>query len=215
MLLFAHTGIAVGGAWVLQRSGRFLKGTPKGRQENVATGTDNKSAPAFGRRIDYRLLILGALLPDIIDKPLGIYLLPDQLGTGRVYSHTLLFLIVIAFSGLAWYLLKRSTAMLVVAAGVFSHLAADQMWANPKTLLWPLYGAGFEPLEGEWLGGVWHALTADPGVYIPEIIGMVIVAIFAWNIFAHGGLGQFLRTGRLFPIQSPEETGRETLEANG
>ena len=134
MLLFAHTGIAGGGAWVLQRSGRFLNGTPKGRREKVSTSTHGKSAPALGRGIDYRLLILGALLPDIIDKPLGIYFLPDQLGTGRVYSHTLLFLIAIVLSGLAWYLLKRSTAMLMVAAGIFSHLAADQVWANPKTL---------------------------------------------------------------------------------
>ena len=41
--------------------------------------------------IDYRLVAAGTNLPDLIDKPLGIYLLGRQLGSGRIYGHTLLF----------------------------------------------------------------------------------------------------------------------------
>jgi hypothetical protein len=36
---------------------------------------------------DIRLLILGSLLPDLIDKPLGHIILPEN--NGRIFAHTL------------------------------------------------------------------------------------------------------------------------------
>ena len=41
-------------------------------------------------RRDLFLLVVGSLLPDIIDKPLGL-ILYHGFGNGRLYAHTLLF----------------------------------------------------------------------------------------------------------------------------
>jgi GTP-binding protein len=81
MLLFAHTGITLGTAKVMAR----------------AAGWREKGLPA---QLDYRLVLIGSMLPDLIDKPLGGVILP--LGNGRIYSHTLLFLLAVlvdAFEG--------------------------------------------------------------------------------------------------------------------
>jgi inner membrane protein len=215
MLLFAHTGIAVGGAWIVQQSGPFLSPPSSGSKSASGSEIPAKSLRRpFFPWLDYRLLLLGALLPDIIDKPLGLYFLPAQLGSGRVYSHTLLFLYIITLGGLLTYFLKHSSGLLVLAAGVFSHLLLDQMWQVPKTLLWPLYGAGFDRLEGEWLGGIWQALTSNPAIYVPEIIGAAFTGAFLWRIISRRSLLQFFQTGRLLAgrrvidlVEEPLETG--------
>ncbi len=47
-------------------------------------------------KVDVRFLALGALLPDLIDKPLGTILLPDAFNSSsQVIGHTLLFSIVL------------------------------------------------------------------------------------------------------------------------
>jgi inner membrane protein len=50
MLLFAHTGITLGTAKVMAR----------------AAGWREKGLPAL---LDYRLVLIGSMLPDLIDKP--------------------------------------------------------------------------------------------------------------------------------------------------
>ena len=49
----------------------------------------------FSESIDYRLVLLGSMLPDIIDKPLGGFIFKDALGSGRIYAHTLIFLLLL------------------------------------------------------------------------------------------------------------------------
>lgn len=41
----------------------------------------------------YPAILVGSVLPDIIDKPLGGIILKDTIGNGRIYAHTLLFLL--------------------------------------------------------------------------------------------------------------------------
>jgi membrane-bound metal-dependent hydrolase YbcI (DUF457 family) len=144
------------------------------------------------------MLLIGSMLPDIIDKPLGIYLLADEIGNGRIYGHTLLFLLFTVTAGILLYYFRGSPALLLISAGTFAHLVLDQMWQNPSTLFWPILGAEFERHEtGEWLGGLFETLTSNPSVYIPEIIGVLIVAVFAWQIIRNGRILAFIRTGRI------------------
>jgi len=80
-------------------------------------------------------LALGSMLPDIIDKPLGLL----AFGTaeqGRTFGHTLLFLIVLAT--LAVYL--KNLRLASVSFGVLAHLVLDSMWKSPAILFWPLLG---------------------------------------------------------------------------
>lgn len=53
------------------------------------------AAGRFMRWIDLAFLALGSMLPDIIDKPLGLLAFGTP-AAGRTISHTLLFLMVLA-----------------------------------------------------------------------------------------------------------------------
>jgi len=87
------------------------------------------------RWVDLAFLALGSMLPDIIDKPLGLL----AFGTaeqGRTFGHTLLFLMVLA--ALAVYL--KNLRLTSVSVGVLAHLVLDSMWKSPAILFWPLLG---------------------------------------------------------------------------
>src|SRR2546428_9575769 len=65
MFLLGHLGIGLGLAWLLSTRSSV--------------------------RIDYRLILVGAILPDVIDKPLAFLLSLE----GRLWAHTFLFLFAI------------------------------------------------------------------------------------------------------------------------
>lgn len=93
-----------------------------------------------GQRILLIASAVGAILPDLIDKPLGHFLLADSLNAGRIYAHTLLLLLIIVVLGLYYWRKKSNYLLLAAAAGVGSHLLLDQIWQAPVTLFWPLLG---------------------------------------------------------------------------
>ena len=142
--------------------------------------------------IDIRALLVGSLLPDIIDKPVGQFLFRNTFSSGRIFCHSLLFLLVLTSA--AFYLYKRNkkTWLFAFSFGTFMHLILDQMWLTPQTLLWPLYGSAFPKADmSHWLENIFIALRTVPSVYIPEIIGALVLGIFlrqlmrlrAWNNF--------------------------------
>ncbi len=151
--------------------------------------------------IDYRLVILGSLLPDIIDKPLGGIIFREALGNSRVYSHTLLFLLLFSGMGMFLWFAYRKSWLLVLAGGVFFHHVLDLMWLWPQTFLWPLYGWGFA--KGNPDGWFWQwikSLFTKPDIFIPELIGVVILALFVFELVHHKKLREFITTGRLTKI---------------
>lgn len=85
--------------------------------------------------------VAGALLPDLIDKPLGI-LLTGTVGFGRIYAHTLLFAALFLIAGLAAWRWNQKEWLLIPAlgCGVLSHQLLDAMWLEPAAWCWPLLG---------------------------------------------------------------------------
>ncbi len=179
------------------------------------SGAPSQSFPLLGR-IDIRLLLFGSLLPDIIDKPVGYWLFPEALGSGRIFGHTLLFLLVLLVAGVAVYAWSRrrqwraravadrfgagpaggSMGLLVVAAGVFAHLVQDRMWSCWQTLLWPFMGSFPRPVEPgppDWLGD----LVSKNAVYVPEIIGGLVLIGFAAFVVHRGKTRRVITTGRV------------------
>ncbi|MBI4296499.1 MAG: metal-dependent hydrolase [Chloroflexi bacterium] len=189
MLLLGHTGITLGltiaVGQILSKKHSPLKadGTqrPQEKRGDISS-TVLEKMPAWLAVLhpyaDLRLLLVGSLLPDIIDKPVGLYFLRDTFGNGRIFSHTLLFLLAVVVSGL-WLLRKRrKTWLLVLAYGTFTHLVFDRMWLSPPILFWPIYGFGFPRRDvSHWLEESFLSLLTVPEVYIPEIIG---AAVFTW-----------------------------------
>lgn len=211
MLVLGHAGITLGALTLL--NGLVIKAIPQRGEPTSAidpvgdipgTPASEKILAWFARlnnRIDIRVLLVGALLPDIIDKPLGHIILQDYLSSGRTYAHTLLFFILITLAGL--FLLKRTgrTWMLGLSIGTFIHLILDEMWRGKwrETFLWPMYGLEFPraDLTG-WTGNIWYNLLHEPAVYVPEIIGGVVIILFLWVLLRNGRLISFSRHGRLY-----------------
>lgn len=213
MLVFAHMGFALAGALVLDAV------VPNGHRAGSRMAADCVSSPQRGRslgrfvaapaarlesladRIDIRFLLVGALLPDIIDKPIGRLLFEETFENGRIFAHTLLFLVVLTVIGLYLYNKRRSLAGLALAFGVLTHLVFDAMWQLPHTLLWPLYGLSFDRYYTDlysW-SGIQHAVEevlARPIIVLPELIGAVVVIWFLWRLVKTSHLYAFLRYGR-------------------
>jgi len=178
MLTLAHTGITVGAAWLL-KSGLTRGRTPSATSSDHTRAVSPKAPHRSGVSTDYRLVMVGAMLPDLVDKPIGVFLFRDIFSNGRIFCHTLLFLIIISLAGLYLYRSRGKLWLLILSFGTFIHLILDQMWLDPETLLWPIYGFTFPKVDlSYWTLNMWHILLTDPVVYVPEIVGAVILAAF-------------------------------------
>jgi hypothetical protein len=127
------------------------------------------AAGPYGRfsRGERRALFLGALLPDLIDKPL--FYIPFWLTGGpgailsgtHLYAHTLLFLLALVVAAL----LARSMTLGAVAVGVATHFALDCVGLSMGlgTLIWPLLGWRFPAYPfrnlGQHLGTILNPIT--------------------------------------------------------
>ena len=212
MLILGHAGITLGAAVLLNgalvkshllpTTGNKAKHRKQSRVHQAQRLTPSGEASWFtslGSRIDIRVLLIGSLLPDIIDKPVGQLLLRDSLNNGRIFCHTLLFLIIISLAGSYLCRSRGQNWLLVLSAGTFTHLVFDQLWLTPGTLFWPLYGFAFERLPdlATWARGTWQALLTEPAVYLPELTGAVILIWFAATLVRRKKTGSFLRNGQV------------------
>ncbi|MFC2014423.1 metal-dependent hydrolase [Chloroflexota bacterium] len=189
MLFFGHIGITAGAAKACDIC------------LSMAEPGGNRFFPWLGSlktrigEVDYRMVLLGSLLPDIIDKP--IFLLVGGISlSGRDYAHTLLFSLVLLVVALVLIGFKKPR-LLIVSLSVLLHLVFDQIWNNPVTLFWPLLG----PLSGGdtygWMPGIAYGLFNYLGTYVPEIIGLVIVLLFAYRLMKRKGIISFIKEGAI------------------
>lgn len=185
MFVFGHSGITLGAAALVSSLGIL----PPSRLTRLSS---------FLARIDLRLLAFAALLPDVIDKPLGHYLLPSVFANGRIFAHTLLFTLLLSAIGVILYRRRGRVWGLTLAIGGGSHLVLDSMWQTPQTLLWPALGWEF-PASGvtDLWRTLWQALISQPSAYVPEIIGILIFGIIGVRLITKRRLRDFLRRGRI------------------
>jgi len=136
--------------------------------------------PAF----DYRMVVVGALLPDLLDAPFG----------GAGLAHTLLAAVVV----LTVVMLatrshrRRRRSLLAVPIGMFAHLLADAMWARTEHFWYPAFGG---PLTGR-LPALDHGVAI---LLLEELAGFLVVA-WCWQRFRlndRAVRASFLRTGHL------------------
>jgi len=193
MLLLGHAGITFGAALAADMARNRHKAAAASKPP-----TGNRWVEPVRRlsqTVDIRLLLIGSLLPDIIDKPLGLLLLPSVFGGGRLFAHTLLFTLVLTLFGLSLYRFRGNNGVLVLAYGSVMHLVLDSMWASPAILLWPFLGPMPTGTPDLWLERLLANLVHNPQAYAPEIVGAIIAAPLVWALFRRGGFRDFLRTG--------------------
>ena len=110
---------------------------------------------------------------------------------------------MIALGGLFLRYRTGKTWLLALSLGTFVHLILDEMWLQHwrSTILWPLYGLEFPEAEIiGWFGNMWEAMLHEPAVYIPEIIGGVVIILFLWVLIRNSNLTSFLKRGRFSDV---------------
>jgi inner membrane protein len=130
--------------------------------------------------MDLRFLALGAVLPDLVDLPIGI-IGWSTWQTPRLFAHSLLFgsalMVVVLLATRRGPTRKR---FMLVAVGVLLHLALDAMWNSPETLWWPFLGTEFTLTAFATYGVYVGDLFRSPKVYVGEVSGLVYMA-FLWH----------------------------------
>ncbi len=157
MLPFAHTGLTVAATIIVKRLRKPRTTSPK--PSNV--------------RFIY--LVFFALLPDIVDHPLGIFVLP-QFHTCHLIAHSLLFL---AFLMLLILFVRPSKVAYGLAC--MGHLILDHMWDSPHTLLFPFLGLTFDSTGTTmltfcgYLRSIPLRVISSHTVLIGEVTGLAIL----------------------------------------
>jgi inner membrane protein len=150
--------------------------------------------------IDYRFVVVGSILPDLIDKPIGDLFFRKEFENTRLFAHTLLFSSLLMIIGLFLMIKnrKRSSKFFLLGICSFIHQLLDSMWLYPKTFYWPFLGWKFPTRpEGNWLMEGMGRLLTDPSYFIAEIVGAIIVAFFVVRLIKNKKVNEFLKTGIL------------------
>jgi membrane-bound metal-dependent hydrolase YbcI (DUF457 family) len=150
-------------------------------------------------KVDVRFLALGALLPDLIDLPLGTLLLAGTVSTGEAWAHSLLApsiaTVVVLFATRRG---RRRRAWMALVVGMFFHLLIDGMWTDTEVFLWPLFGPIPSGPTPYW-SDVFVRAFDDPWRWIRELVGVgyLVVVWIRSGLGATGRRRELLRTGRL------------------
>lgn len=135
--------------------------------------------------IDYRLVMAGALLPDVVDVLLG----------GPRVLHTLLFSVALMMAVMVGTRGRRRLRrqLLALPIGTFLHLVLDGMWTRTEVFWWPGFGLD---LPGTGLPSMGRPVTL---IVAQEIVGLACLlwAVARFELRTPQRREQFLRSGRL------------------
>ena len=151
-------------------------------------------------KVDVRFLLLGAILPDLIDLPVGTILAADRYSTGELWFHSLtLATIYMAAVLVTTRRGRRRRAWMALGVGWLFHLLLDGMWTSQEVFLWPFFGWEIPPGESPYWPLAWERALDDPWRWIKSAVGL---GYLAWLWLALG-MGERVRrktvveTGRL------------------
>ena len=135
--------------------------------------------------IDYRVVVAGALAPDLVDLIVGRAFVAHTLA----FSVTLLVVVMMATR-------RRRPARrryLALPIGTFAHLLLDGVWARTMLFWWPAFGAGFND-------GPIPSLSRPAALTVVfEVAGAVALVWWVRHFRLHERARRdaFFRTGRL------------------
>ncbi len=155
-------------------------------------------------RLDYRLLAICALLPDLIDKPLAVLIFTESQSSQSI-AHSLLFHAALLVIALLWW---QPALPYVLAFN--AHIVLDRMWNHTESFWWPVFGWDvlwtFKPMNTPeaMLNVYLDIITRYPQVWVFEIIGVIVLVWFIrrHRLYCWNSLKQFILTGRVNVLQS-------------
>ena len=133
--------------------------------------------------LDYRLVVVGALVPDAVDALTGTRVMHTVLA-----SAALLAVVMVATRGAR----HARRHLLALPIGTFLHLVFDGAWGRTEVFWWPLFGTSF---------GDERLPSVERGVLnvLLELVGLAILVWFWRRFRLHEAprRSMFLRSGRL------------------
>jgi LexA-binding, inner membrane-associated putative hydrolase len=151
-------------------------------------------------KVDVRFLLLGAILPDLIDLLFGTVIMGDTLATGELWFHTLLAptlymigVLILTRRG------RRRRAFMALGVGWLFHILLDGMWTDAEVLFWPFFGWEMPAGQPPFWPQAWERAMGDSWRWALDVVGL---AYLIWIWFATG-LNQkerrdgLWRTGRI------------------
>lgn len=139
--------------------------------------------------IDYRLVALGALLPLVVDLPVGHL----AFGHTLVFPVALLAIVMVGTIGRSRLVRRR---LLCVPIGIFCGLVLSGAFTADDVFWWPGFGTNF---------GAESLLPAWWAVVLEELIGLFALwwVVGQFDLFLPGPRAEFARSGRLRESREP------------
>ena len=146
-------------------------------------------AKRFNVEPDFRYVIIGSMLPDAMDKFVSLLTVGDIFTNGRVFGHSLLFVLLLA---------SLNGNFIWLAGGSLVHDMLDNFWAFPGTFFWPLMGnfASYSvPDISYWIDNI----LLQPYTVFGEIAGFLALMhiLFRHKLYDKDNLAHFMGTGKL------------------
>lgn len=141
--------------------------------------------------LDHRLVVAGALLPDVVDLVAGISGATPNPGH-PAYAHTLAAPVAVLLAVMAGTRGRRAARrrLLALPIGMLLHLVLDGTWTRSEVLWWPFFGVSFPEAQ------LWPPLLL---ALAEEVAGAAALWWFVhrFRLTDPGPRQTFLRTGRL------------------
>ena len=145
------------------------------------------------RALDYRFVIVGAVLPSLA-------LAVDDLWVMGTLLFPIAALVSVMILGWGRRLVQRRR--LGFPIGLFCHLILDGAWLRPAAFWWPLGGIALGDVDAARLRPLWAVLTM-------ELVGAAALW-WSWRRFGLADPARrqvFRRRGRLEPLLRPRRAG--------
>lgn len=158
-----------------------------------------KRVPAL-RSLDYRLVALAAVGPDLIDKPLAYLHFYKKYRSAVLFAHTL-----VAHLAISVAIVARARHLWPYVLAFNGHALLDRLWFYRDTWYWPLRGWHFHVWQQRGSEqediklAYWYAFTRRRELWGWELGGLLAAL---WFVLSNGltrreRLLAFLRTGQL------------------
>ena len=120
------------------------------------------------------LCIAASILPDLIDKSLGL-LFPFVLGGGRTMFHSLMIVGIVLILCLLLFVRSRFVLLgLGVACALLLHQVFDEMWLLPVNWFYPLLGPFQGQMIPDYIGSYFWLEISNPSEWM-FLIGTVAI----------------------------------------
>jgi inner membrane protein len=137
--------------------------------------------------IDYRLVALGSLLPDMADRTMRAISRRKWSRDQHLIGHTLLLNAPVVIAGIGLARRHRDARLLAVGAAAATHLLVDPVVRSPGNLFWPLLGLSFPASRG----------LSRPLTVLTQIAAALAVFATLFTLQRRGRLNDFIAKGWL------------------